>query len=351
MSRSARKYSTPGVPPGSLISKEAPCDDIKIILISYSQDEYEEKQVETIEECLNRVGEREVTWIRIVGTPNAELLTNIEEKFGFHPLALEDIMSSDQRPKVEDFDDYIFITVRIPHRSEDHAAVTLEQVNIFLGANFVMTIHDVGEVFDPVCHRVEENRGRVRKMGADYLAYTLIDMAIDQYFPTIEIIEDQMESIEGRLQKNPSPEIVREIRKIKRELFRIRGSVWPMREVVNSLQRDSPDLIADATRLYLRDAYDHTIQIADIIESFRDNLSEMLNLYLSLTANSTNEVMKILTIFATIFIPLTFIVGIYGMNFKFMPELKWRPAYFIVLGFMIIVALAMLRFFRKRGWL
>lgn len=350
MSQSARRYSPPGAPPGSLISKEVPSEDVEIILISYSQDEYEEKQAESMDECLNHIGNRDVTWIRVVGTPNAELLTDIGEKFGFHPLALEDIMSADQRPKVEDFDDHVFITVRLPQGLESAPSVDMKQVNIFLGANFVMTIHDVGDTFEPVRRRIEENRGKIRKMGADYLAYALIDMAVDQYFPTMESIEAQIESIEEELQKKPSAGIVRKIRKTKRELFIIRSSVWPMREVVSSLQREELNLIADTTRLYLRDVYDHTIQIADIIESYRDILSEMLNVYLSLTANSTNEVMKVLTIFATIFIPLTFIVGVYGMNFEFMPELKWRPAYFIIHGLMIAVVLTMLRFFRKRKW-
>jgi len=225
------------------------------------------------------------------------------------------------------------------------------QVNIFLGPNFVLTIHDAGDAFEPIHQRIKENRGRIRKMKADYLAYALIDIVVDQYFPIMESVGDQIESIEDELQENPSPEIVKGIREIKRELILIRSSIWPMREVINSLQREESEIIADTTNLYFRDVYDHTIQIADIVESYRDILSEIFNVYLSITANSTNEVMKILTIFATIFIPLTFIVGIYGMNFEFMPELKWRPAYFIVLGLMVGVAVVMLRFFRKRGWM
>ena len=324
--------------------------DTKIVLVSYSQDEYEEIQIESASECARYVGKRDVTWIRILGKPNAELLINIGEQFGFHPLAIDDVINADQRPKVEQFDKYMFITVNIPQRPENSASIRLDQVCIFLGANFVVTINGSGNVFETIYQRIEEDRGRIRKMKADYLAYTLIDIAVDQYFPIIDFIETRIESIDEVLQGKPSPQIVREIRNIKRQLFLIRSSIWPMREVISYLQREEPLLITDASSLYFRDAYNHTIQIADMIESCRDILSEIFNMYLSMTANSTNEVMKVLTIFASIFIPLTFIVGIYGMNFKFMPELNWRPAYFIVHGIMVLVVLAMLRFFRKRGW-
>jgi len=252
---------------------------------------------------------------------------------------------------MEDFGDYIFITVRLPRKQDDSSSVYMEQINIFLGADFVLTIQDAGDSFELVRERLKENRGKVRKMKADYLAYSLVDLVTDRYFPVVEAIGDHIEAIEDKLQSNPSPEIVREIRKVKRDLIFIRSSIWPTREVLNSLQREEPKLIADNTKIYLRDAYDHTIQIADIVETYRDILSEMFNIYLSMRADSTNEVMKILTIFATIFIPLTFVAGVYGMNFEFMPELRWKPAYFILLGIMVTITLAMLRFFRKRGWL
>lgn len=329
--------------------KGAP-EDFKIYTISYSQDEYEVKEAESASECIKCVGKRNVTWIRIIGKPNAEILNNIGEQFGFHQLAIDDVINADQRPKVEQFDKYIFITVNIPQRPENSSSIRLDQVCIFLGTNFIMTVNSNGSIFEPVRQRIEEDRGRIRKMNADYLAYTLIDIAVDQYFPILDFIETQIESIDEVLQAKPSHQMVREIRRTKRYLFLIRSSVWPMREVISNLQREEPHLITDVSRLYLRDAYNHTIQIADMVESCRDILSEMFNMYLSMTANSTNEVMKVLTIFASIFIPLTFIVGIYGMNFKFMPELNWRPAYFIVHGIMIVVAIAMLRFFRKRGW-
>jgi len=305
-------------------------------------------EAESVEQCFQQVGKRDVTWINVDGTQDAELLRRIGEQFGLHPLTLEDVIDIGQRPKVEDFGDYIFITAGLPQKSE--MVTNLCQINIFLGPNFVLAIHDAGDAFEPIRQRIKQNKGRIRKMKADYLAYALIDLVVDQYFPVMESVGDQIESIEDELQENPSPEIVRGIREIKRDLILIRGSIWPMREVINGLQREEPEFIADTTNLYLRDVYDHTIQIADMVESYRDILSEMFNVYLSVTANSTNEVMRILTIFATIFIPLTFIAGIYGMNFEFMPELRWRPAYFILLDLMVTISLAMLRFFRKRGW-
>ena len=347
-----RRYSPPGTPPGTLIPEEAERGEVRINIISYSSNDYEEQEVESLEECLEYVGKRDVTWINIDGTHDVELLEKIGEQFDLHPLALEDVIDVGQRPKFEDFSDYIFITARIPQKPGIVSSINLDQINIFLGPNFVLTIQNNGDAFAPIRRRIKENRGRIKKMKADYLAYSLIDVTVDHYFPVMELLGEEIESMEDELLENQgAPEIVGRIREIKRELLLIRSSIWPMREVINSLQREEPKLIAETTKLYLKDVYDHTIQIADIVESYREILSEMFNAYLSTTANSTNEVMKILTIFATIFIPLTFIVGIFGMNFEFMPELKWRPAYFIVIGLMVIVAIAMLRFFRKRGWM
>lgn len=339
----------PGKPPGTLMGTSHV--KARITVIAYSPDDYEKSEVESAEECFQQVGKREVTWIKVDGTKDSETLEKLGERFGFHSLTLEDVMDGNQRPKVEDFGDHIFITFKLPRKPEITSAVDMEPVSIFLGSNYVLTITDAEDAFEHIYRRIVEDRGKIRKMKAGYLAYALIDLVLDLFFPVMEAVGDQIESLDDELQSNPSPEIVRKIRRIKRDLLAVRSSVWPMREVISSLQREELELTADVTKLYLRDAYDHTIQIADVIETSRDILSEMFNVYLSVTANSTNEVMKILTIFATIFIPLTFVAGIYGMNFQFMPELKWRPAYFVLLGLMAVVALVMLRFFRKRGWM
>jgi magnesium transporter len=366
-----KRRSRPGTPPGTLIPKEVPTEKVKMSVISYSPDEYEEIEVKSLEEGFQYVGKREVSWISINSTQDAELLTKLGELLSFHPLALEDVMNAGQRPKVEDFDSHVFVTLRLPRKPISYStesnlipayagipeldtvsSIDLPQVNIFLGQNFVVSIHDTAEdAFEPVIRRIKEGKGRIRKMGADYLAYALIDLVVDQYFPIMESVGEKIESIEDEIEEGPSPEVVGKIREIKRDLIFVRGSIWPMREVISSLQREDPELISDTTKLFLRDVYDHTIQIADIVESYRDILSEMFNVYLSVKADSTNEVMRILTIFATIFIPLTFVAGIYGMNFEFMPELKWKWAYFALLGLMGAIAIAMLRFFKKRGWM
>lgn len=341
----------PGAAPGTLVSEGAPARKVKMTVISYSPDELEEKEAESVDECFEYVGKREVTWINVDGTQDASLLGQIGEKFGIHPLALEDVINGGQRPKLEDFVEYLYITLRMPKKVEASSPIDTEQINILLGPKFVMTIHDSGDAFGPVIQRMKENKGRIRKMKADYLAYALIDLIVDQHFPIMDLIANQIEVLEDEVQESASPVIVKKIRGIKRDLILVRGSIWPMREVINSLEREEPEQITESTKLFLRDVYDHTIQIADIVESYRDILSEMFNIYLSVKADNTNEVMKILTIFATIFIPLTFVAGIYGMNFEFMPELKWKYSYFVMIGVMLVITIVMLRFFRKRGWL
>jgi len=347
-----KRRGIPGAAPGTLVSESGgPTKKVKMTVVSYSADELEEKEVESVEECFDYVGKREVTWISLDGSQDADLLRQIGEKFGIHALALEDIISGGQRPKLEDFGEYLFITLRSPRKPEATSSIVAEQINILLGPNFVITIHDLSNPFEIVLQRIREGKGRIRSMKADYLLYALIDLVIDQHFPLMESVADQIEALEEEVQENPSSEIVKKIRDIKRDLILTRSSIWPMREVINGLEREEPRLIADATKIFLRDVYDHTIQIADIVESYRDILSEMFNVYLSVKADNTNEVMKILTIFASIFIPLTFVAGLYGMNFEFMPELKWKYSYFAMLGVLVLITLAMLRFFRKRGWL
>lgn len=346
-----KKRTKPGLAPGTLESSVIPSKELKIAVISYSPDEIEEKKVNSIDECRKYIGNREVTWIDIDVTQNVEILNQVGEKLGIHPLALEDTIESNQRPKLEDFGEYLYIVLRYPRKRNATSHIESEQINMFLGKNFVITIHDSENIFEPVIHRIKEGKGRARKMKSDYLAYALVDLIVDQHFPVMEMMAEQIEELEEEIQKKATPDIVIKIRQVKRDLINIRSSIWPMREVINSMEREAPELLTDATKLFLRDAYDHTIQIVDIVESYRDVLSEMFNIYLSVKADNTNEVMKILTIFATIFIPLTFAVGIYGMNFEFMPELKWKYSYFILHGIMIIISLAMLRFFRKRGWL
>jgi len=282
-------------------------------------------------------------------------LDNIEkigEHFKIHPLVLEDIMNTGQRPKMEDFNDYLFIVLKMLSYDEEENETKTEQVSLILSSKFVISFQESeGDVFDPVRERIRSDRGRIRKMGVDYLAYSLIDAIVDNYFMVLEKIGEKIEDIEDELVKNPTPEVLHTIHRLKRELIFLRKSVWPLREVISRLERWESPLIDKSIDIYLRDVYDHTIQVIDALETFRDMLSGMLDIYLSSISNRMNEVMKVLTIIATIFIPLTLISSIYGMNFKYMPELDWFWGYPLVYTVMLAVSAVMLIYFRRKKWL
>ena len=293
-----------------------------------------------------------VTWINIDGLHSIETIEKIGKHFELHPLILEDILNTGQRPKCEDYEKCLFMVLKMLRYNDEDNSVRSEQVSLVLGQNFVISFQEaVGDVFEQVRDRIRNAKGRIRKMAADYLAYTLIDSIVDNYFLILERIGEQIESMEEELIAKPSDKTVRMIHSLKRELIFLRKSVWPLRELINSLQKTESSLITDSTEPYLRDVYDHTIQVIDTIESFRDMVSGMLDIYLSSISNQMNAVMKVLTIIATIFIPLTFIAGIYGMNFKYMPELEWRWGYGLVLLVMIAIAVIMLIYFRRKKWL
>lgn len=279
-------------------------------------------------------------------------IEKIGTHFKIHPLVLEDIMNTGQRPKIEIFDDYIFIVLKMLRYDEAENETKIEQVSIILGSNFVISLQESkGDVFDSIRERIRSDRGRIRKMGADYLAYTLIDAVVDNYFVILEKLGEEIEDIEDELVSNPSPETLQTIHSLKREMIFLRKSVWPLRELISRLERWESPLIDKSIYIYLRDLYDHTIQVIDAIETFRDMLSGMLDIYLSSISNRMNEVMKVLTIIATIFIPLTLIAGIYGMNFTYMPELKSPWGYPMVYVVMLAIGVVMLIYFRRKKWL
>jgi magnesium transporter len=264
----------------------------------------------------------------------------------------EDILNTTQRPKFDDYGDYLYAVVKMLRWDAEREEAEIEQVSLVLGKNFVFSFQErEGDVFDPIRHRIRNAKGRIRKMSADYLAYCLIDAIVDGYFVILEHLGDRIEAVEANLVSNPTPQTLREIHALKRESLLLRRSIWPLREVVSGLERTESQLVADATHVYLRDVYDHSVQVIDTMETFRDMLTGMLDTYLSSLSNRMNEVMKVLTIIATIFIPLTFIAGIYGMNFRHMPELQWRWGYAAALVAMAIVAVGMLLHFRRRKWL
>lgn len=342
-----------GLPPGSMVHiGERKTDKVKISLIDYSVGKYDEKEITNIEDCFPFKNRSSVTWINVDGLHEIDIIEKLGNFFDIHPLVLEDIVNTDQRPKMEDYEKYIFFVLKMLLIDDKTNMIHSEQISIILGQNFVISFQEaIGDVFDPVRERIRKGKGRIRKMGADYLAYTLIDAIIDNYFIILEKIAEKVESLEEDLVSNPTSDILQHIYNLKREIIYLKKSVWPLREVINGLLREESDLIKDTTNIYLRDLYDHAIQVIDTIESYRDMVSSMLDIYMSSVSNKMNEVMKVLTIFAAIFIPLTFIAGVYGMNFQHMPELSVPWAYPAVWIVIIAVGVSLLAYFKHKKWI
>ena len=342
-----------GLPPGTLIHiGERKTEEVKITIMDYDETQLQEKEAKTFDECFPYKNRPTVTWINVDGIHQVETLEKLGECFGVHPLTLEDILNTDQRPKMEDFGDYMYIVLKMFTRNAQNDEIVTEQISLILGENFVLSFQEnVGDVFDPVRARIRSDKGRLRKMAADYLLYSLLDAIVDNYFIILENFGDQIEFIEERLIVNPAQETLKIIHKLKREMLFLRKSVWPLREVISGMERGESPLIKGTTKIYLRDVYDHNIQIIDTIETLREMLSGMLDIYLTSISNRLNAVMKVLTIIATIFMPLTFLAGIYGMNFKYMPELEWKWGYFLILFVMFGIGISMLFYFKKKKWL
>jgi magnesium transporter len=342
-----------GLPPGTLVHVgERKAEEVSIRIFDYDSAQFEEKEAKTIEESFPFKDKPTVTWINIDGLHEVEVIEKLGSHFGLHPLLLEDILNTDQRPKMEDYGDYIFIVLKMLYSDENKDEIEIEQVSIILGSNFVISLQEYeGDVFDPIRERIRKSKGRIRNADADYLAYALLDAIVDNYFLILENIGEKIEDTEQRLTTDPSTETLQYIRELKNEMIFLRKSIWPLRELINGLERCESKLIYESTGAYLRDVYDHTIQIIDTVESYRDMISGMVDIYLSSISNKMNAVMKVLTIFASIFIPLTFVAGIYGMNFKYLPELEWHWGYFGFWGVSVIVAGIMLFYFKRKKWL
>ena len=348
------RRTSPGAPPGSLVvDPQAPLPIIRVI--AYGSEAVHEELVEDVSRIGSYLGRQPVTWVNVDGLGDAVVVRKLGEIFGIHRLALEDIINSHQRAKVDQYDNHLFVVGRMVEMA-DH--VETEQLSLFLGKSYVLTFQErVGDAFDPVRERIRKAGGRVRNAGPDYLAYALIDAFIDNYFPVLEKYGERLESIEEDVLSRPEPVLVSRMHEVKRDLLTLRRAIWPLRETINSLVREPSPFISDETRVYFRDCYDHTIQIIDLLENYRDVASGLMEVYLSSASNRLNEIMKILTMFTAFFIPLSLIAGIYGMNFNTarspfnMPELNWYLGYPFVLGLMATVALGMVTFFRRKGWL
>jgi len=343
-----------GLPPGSLVHiGEKKAEQTKITILDYDGRNFQEKEAKSVEECFPFKETATVTWINIDGVHDGELIGKLGSSFGIHPLILEDIMNTAQRPKMEDLGEYIYVVLRMLSIEKGKAGILSEQVSLILGPNFVISFQESagGDVFDPVRERIRTGKGRLRTLGADYLAYALVDAIVDNYFIVLERLGERVEGLEDELVSEPDQETLHELHELKREMIHVRRSVWPLREVISGLGRDESVLIQRGTGIFLRDVYDHTIQVIDTVESYRDMLSGMLDIYLSSVSNRMNQVMKVLTIIATIFIPLTFIAGVYGMNFRHMPELEWRWGYFVVVGSMLAIGVLMVILFKRKRWM
>lgn len=348
-----RKYHTPGTAPATLIAPAGALAKPVITLIEYNREVYNERVVETIEEVFGARDNNKVSWINIDGLGDVELLHKLGQHFDLHPLALEDVLNVGQRPKIEQYEDHYFVVSQMIFSGAESQEIDAEQVSLFLKKNVLITIQQdsMRDVFDGLRDRLRTGRGFARAMGHDYLAYALLDAMVDHYFPVLERIGEAVEDLETELLERPSRGCLEKLHDLKRNLLRLRRISWPEREVLNFLLRDESGLVRHETKVFLRDCYDHTIQIMDMIESYRDLSTGMMDLYLSSLGMRTNEIMRVLTVVTTIFIPLTFISSIYGMNFENMPELHTYSGYFVVLLVMAAIGFGMLYWFRRHRWL
>lgn len=348
-----RRSQKAGLPPGTIVHVgDKPDAPVKLTVMHFDEQHFVEYEASEIETGLQSLQQPGITWLNVAGLDDSSLIQTLGDRLGLHPLVLEDIANTSQRPKVEDYETYFFVVLKMLEYEQTEGEVLVEQVSIVLGENYLISFQeDESDVFDPVRTRLRNGAGRLRKLGPDYLAYALIDAVVDNYFIILEQIGDEIEAIEEQVSEHPEQQPLPEIYRLKREMIALRRAVWPLREVIAVLQHNESPLIRPGTVIYLRDIYDHTIQIMDTVESMRDLLSGMLDVYLSVLSNRMNEIVKVLTIFSTIFIPLTFLAGVYGMNFVYFPELQWRigyPLFWMASG---VIALVMLVYFRRKRWL
>lgn len=342
-----------GMPPGSLIHiGERKVEQVDISVIDYSDQSIQEKNITDISQLSQYKNTDTVSWINITGLHDIQIIQDIGNIFQIHPLVLEDILNTGQRPKIEDYESYQFIVIKmITYCQQNNNGLNSEQVSLILAQGCIISFQErPGDVFEPVRERLRTHKGRIRKMHSDYLCYCLLDSIVDHYFEIVEKFGHKSESLEAQILQNAEKKELIEIQQLKKGASYLKKSVWPVRELVNRLEKSESPLISTSTQIYFRDIYDHTIQVMEMIESFREISSGMLEIYLSNTSNKMNEVMKTLTVIATMFIPLTFVVGIYGMNFKYMPELDLKYAYPLIWLLMLAIVTTMLIYFKKKNW-
>ncbi|WP_042281077.1 magnesium/cobalt transporter CorA [Candidatus Protochlamydia sp. R18] len=342
-----------GLSPGSLIPiGEKPPHEIKLSIIEYSESEFIEKENVSIEECLDHLTTPNMTWIQVFGVYDPASIASIGKRFDLHALIQEDILNTSQRPKLDIYQNQVFIVARFLKYNQQEHQIQDEQISLIFGENLLISfLEQDKDVFISVKERLRQGNVRIRKQKADYLAYALLDTIVDHYFIVLEKIDTNLDHLEEELVRSPKPGTLQSIQRAKQEIAVLKRSIWPMREVVNRFQRIEPPLVNTHTQIFLKDLYDHIIQNNDIIDGFRDVVSGMLDIYLSNINIRSNEIMKVLTIVSTIFVPLTFISSIYGMNFDSMPELHYPFGYPLIMLFMLTLSLLMLHYFRQKKWI
>jgi magnesium transporter len=342
-----------GLPPGSLVHVGLEREEkTRITVLDYDEANVEEREIQSVDELASYCGKQSVTWIDVVGIHEPKVIEQIGCQFQIHPLLMEDIMNTTQRPKIDDLGKYISVFLKVIMFDEKAMELRVEQLTLVFNDDVVLSFQESDSgIFKPLRDRIRNSLGRTRRMGTDYLAYTLMDAVVDRYFVVMEKMGEKIDGLENEVVANPKRETLRGVQQLRDEILLVRRSIWPLREVISLLERAESPLIDKTSAIYFRDIYEHTIQVMDTVDTYRDILSGMFDIYLSSISNRLNEVMKVLTIIATIFMPLTFLAGVYGMNFEHMPELKWQYGYAMLWGVMILIAMAMLVYFRKRKWI
>lgn len=355
ISRTAkRRVKKIGLPAGSLVyTGERKRDGINMMLVDYDDSHFEARILKQPEECLAYKLKPSMTWVNVDGVHDPVLLEQLGECFGLHRLVIEDLMSIVQRPKCEDYGDYLFVVLKMLAYDERENKIVPEQISLIIGQHFLLSFQEdiKGDVFHLVRDHLRRGKGKIRKMDTDYLAYAVLDVLVDNYFVTLEKLGDRIDRLEEALMMQPGKTLIERLYQLKRELLFFHKAVWPLREVISSLIRRESSLIQASTIPYLRDVYDHVVQAVDSVEIYREMLTTMLDLYLSSVSYRTNEIMKVLTIIATIFMPLTFLAGVYGMNFRYMPELEWEYGYLLIWLVMLGLGMIMLTYFKKKKWM
>ncbi|NJD19977.1 MAG: magnesium/cobalt transporter CorA [Gemmatimonadetes bacterium] len=348
-----RRMKKPGLSPGTLVHTGVQkLDRARISYLDFDPARVSEAEVDTIEACFPFKGSPTVSWVNVDGVHDVELVRRVGEHFGWHPLLMEDIVGTGQRAKVEEYEDHLYIVLPMLSWDAEHHQVEHEQLSLVLGEGYVFTFQErAGDDFDPIRERIRGGKGRVRTRGADYLAYTIVDAVVDHCFQVLEAIGDRIELLESEMLADRGQGTMIQLHALKRELIAMRRAIWPVRDALAQVVRDEEDMFTAETEIFLRDVHDHVVQVVESVEVLRDVVSGALDLQLSMMTMRTNEVMKVLTIMATIFIPLTFIVGIYGMNFEYMPELRIWWTYPTLLAAMAALAGGMVFYFRKKRWM